>query len=184
MVDRHPLIVNSDAKQIQELPTGDYLYGSIPLGGIIMWSGNNDGTSVPTGWTLCDGNGGQLVNGIAIPNLVNQFIIGAKEVDSGSWKSNVETGTYAGSQTLKQSGGFKNAVLISHEHDVLTGTAGGSGGGFVSDRDSESAGSNGPDTVSIQTTGLSQNNSASTTQTGCDANLPPYYSLAYIIRTT
>ena len=43
--------------------------GTIPLGGIIMWSGTGSATAVPTGFTLCDGNSGTAVNGITIPDL-------------------------------------------------------------------------------------------------------------------
>ena len=44
-------------------------YGTIPVGGIIMWSGS----SVPDGWALCNG---QTANGIRTPNLVDRFILG------------------------------------------------------------------------------------------------------------
>ena len=43
--------------------------GTIPIGGIIMWSG----TSIPTGWALCNG---QTVNSIVTPNLSGRFIVG------------------------------------------------------------------------------------------------------------
>ena len=169
MADRRPLIINPAANQIQEITDSDSLIGNgtIPVGGIIMWSGSI--ASIPTGWALCNGSN-------STPDLRNTFVIGAHSDDGG----NAET-TVTGSAT--QSGGDKDAVLISHDHDVLTGTSGGSGGGFVSDRDSQSAGSNGPDTVSIQTTGIDASGSASTSQTGTNANLPPYYALAYIMRT-
>ena len=44
----------------------------VPKGGIIMWSGavNN----VPTGWRLCDGTD---VNGVAVPDLRERFVVGA-----------------------------------------------------------------------------------------------------------
>jgi len=42
--------------------------GTIPVGGIIMWSGSV--ASVPTGWALCDGTSGT-------PDLRNRFIVGA-----------------------------------------------------------------------------------------------------------
>ncbi|MBI4325506.1 MAG: tail fiber protein [Chloroflexi bacterium] len=41
-------------------------YGTIPLGGIIMWSGS----SVPDGWALCNGQNGT-------PDLRNRFIVGS-----------------------------------------------------------------------------------------------------------
>lgn len=42
--------------------------GTIPIGGIILWSGSV--ASIPTGWHLCDGTTGT-------PNLENLFVIGA-----------------------------------------------------------------------------------------------------------
>lgn len=43
--------------------------GTIPVGGIIMWSGS----TVPVGWTTCNG---VTVNGITPPDLRDKFIIG------------------------------------------------------------------------------------------------------------
>lgn len=47
-------------------------YGSIPIGGIIMWSGTQ--SEIPTGWALCDGG---TYYGRTTPNLTNRFIVGA-----------------------------------------------------------------------------------------------------------
>ena len=43
-------------------------YGTIPIGGIIMWSGAI--TAIPTGWKLCDGAN-------STPDLRDRFIMGA-----------------------------------------------------------------------------------------------------------
>ena len=45
-------------------------HGTIPLGGIIMWSGS----TVPDGWALCDGS---TSNGRVTPNLRDRFIVGS-----------------------------------------------------------------------------------------------------------
>ena len=183
MATRKPLIVNPDASQIQELPAGDSVdgiatltattfvgNGTIPVNGIIMWSGTI--AAIPTGWALCDGNNGT-------PNLTNKFVIGANADDGGVAKTNIETGTYSGTNIPKQSGGFKNAILISHTHTQSGGTTNDDGGAHVPG--SPAAGSA---MTNISTTGVNVNNGASTTQTGCDANLPPYFALAYIMRTS
>ena len=227
MVHRHPLIVNPSDNQIQELNENtDTLVGGIPLGGIIMWSGNASSTSVPTGFVLCDGNAsgsGAAINGITIPDLRNRFIIGANQVDSGVWKGDIETNGYSGSNIAKQSGGFKNAVLFSHSHTTnsiietgsnsaidLSGTvgkisetyatSGTATGVFQTDPPNEQSAPNTPGNPDsspcgafsmdvnhrhgTDTIGKSQNNSDSTTQTGNNANLPPYFALAYIIRVS
>ena len=120
--------------------------GILPSGGIIIWSGASN--AIPTGFVICDGNN-------STPDLRDRFVIGAGN-------------NYAVAAT----GGSKDAVVVAHDHDVKVGTAGGSGGGFVSDRESEAVGG-GTDTASIQSTGVS----------GTDKNLPPYYALCYIMKT-
>lgn len=46
-------------------------YGTIPVGGIILWSGRD----VPEGWSLCDGSNGT-------PNLVDRFVMGSGTGDA------------------------------------------------------------------------------------------------------
>lgn len=74
--------------------------GIVPVGGIIMWSGNV--ASIPTRWALCNGSNGT-------PDLRDRFIVGA-----GS--------TYAPGAT----GGSANAIAVSHSHtasSTFTGSA-------------------------------------------------------------
>ncbi|MCE2826758.1 MAG: tail fiber protein, partial [Verrucomicrobium sp.] len=47
-------------------------YGTVPLGGIILWSGAEN--AVPAGWALCNG---QSSNGRTTPDLRGRFVIGA-----------------------------------------------------------------------------------------------------------
>lgn len=47
-------------------------FGTVPLGGIIMWSGNS--TNVPDGYVLCDGVG--TYHGHDVPDLMDRFLIG------------------------------------------------------------------------------------------------------------
>ena len=212
MANRIPLIVNPGANQIQEFnESADSLLGAIPIGGIIMWSGSI--ATIPTNYALCNGSNGT-------PDLRNRFVIGANVDDSSVAKSNIETGTYSGSNIAKQSGGFKNAVLLSHSHTTtttieddsgsakdLTGSithisetydvSGTASGVFTKQSSGNSnvtgSSSNSP-TAGVtfdakhrhetDTKGTNVFNANSTTQTGCDANLPPYFALAYIMRTT
>jgi len=57
-------------------------------GMIMLWSGSV--TTIPTGWTLCDGNNGT-------PDLRNKFIVGAGDTyspgDTGGAASHIHTGT-------------------------------------------------------------------------------------------
>jgi len=92
-----------DANTISE--NGNQL---LPAGVIVMWSGSVN--SVPSGWTLCDGNNGT-------PNLTDRFIVGA----GNSYSS----GDAGGSGT---SGGSPQNVSTSsnggHNHSASIGTGG------------------------------------------------------------
>jgi len=55
--------------------------GTIPIGGIIMWSG----TTVPAGWALCDGQGGR-------PDLRGRFILGSGNGNGLTGRSTGQTG--------------------------------------------------------------------------------------------
>jgi microcystin-dependent protein len=130
----------------------------VPAGAIIMWSG----VSVPNGWQLCDGSAEAIAAGA--PNLTDKFVVGA-----GS--------TYS----LDATGGSADATLPSHNHGsgTLSSTASsnitastnalaGSSFGAASAWSAASAGITG----STTTEGASVTN----------ANLPPYYALAFIMK--
>lgn len=155
--------------------------GIIPSGGIIMWSGAI--AAIPTGWLLCDGTN-------STPDLRDRFVIGARQDDAGVAKTNI-TGS------LTQTGGSKDAIVVSHTHTatvtdsghVHTTTINGSALGH-----SQGGGAN-PLTASVptsspitanytsqtSTTGISVTN-ASAGSSGTNANLPPYYALAFIMK--
>jgi hypothetical protein len=138
--------------------------GFIPSGGIIMWSGSI--ASIPSGWYLCDG-----LN--STPDLRDRFIVGAGT-------------TYAVAAT----GGSPNAIVVSHTHTAtvtdpghthtINNTRGGNpdggapyiAGATISSNSDPTASNTTGITVGISTTGSSATN----------ANLPPYYALAYIMK--
>jgi hypothetical protein len=143
-----------------------------PSGGIVLWSGSV--ASIPSGWLLCNGSSGT-------PDLRDRFIVGA-----GS--------TYAVGAT----GGSANATLVSHTHtatSVVTdpghlhtfsargddGQGGsGAGTGVVGFDTNVGAGSglmvSATTGVTVATTNSTEGSSAT------NANLPPYYALAYIMK--
>lgn len=146
-----------------------------PAGGIMMWSGTI--ATIPTGWFLCNGSNGT-------PDLRDRFIVGARQDDAGVAKTNI-TGT------LTQTGGNKDAIVVTHTHTATIASAGlhshsyfpfgtGIGTGFgvaeafaesQPERITASAGAH-VHTATIDSAGAS----------GDNANLPPYYALAYIMR--
>lgn len=138
---------------------------SIPTNIVIIWSGAI--IDIPDGWFLCDGQNGT-------PNLQNRFVVGAGN-------------TYA----LDTTGGNKDAAVISHTHSISLNTTGShthtySGG-------QSSGGVNnvgfGPYEGTLRTvTAIGENGGHTHTLTsstignsGVNANMPPYYALAYIM---
>jgi hypothetical protein len=143
---------------------------SFPIGGIIMWSGSI--ATIPTKWQLCDGTNGT-------PDLRNRFIVGA-----GS--------TYA----VNATGGSADAIVVSHTHSVTgtTNTTGAHTHGMpqanVVGGGSNSICGSSPSGSFIQTASAGEHShtvtgTAETTgSSGTNANLPPYFALAYIMRVT
>lgn len=143
------------------------LANGIPSGCIVMWSGSI--ATIPSGWYLCNGSN-------STPDLRDRFIVGA-----GS--------TYAVADT----GGSANAIVVSHTHTATStvtdpghlhtisginvAAASGSGNFQISGGGSPSASTNSTTTgITVATT------NASTGASGTNANLPPYYALAYIMK--
>jgi hypothetical protein len=138
--------------------------GGLPSGCIVLWSGSV--ASIPSGWYLCNGSNGT-------PDLRNRFIVGA-----GS--------TYAVGGT----GGSADAIVVSHTHTATdsghthnvaipayAGTD--AGGGAIAD------GTSSPTSTIVNVTSNSGSASISVSTTGSsgtNANLPPYYALAYIMK--
>jgi len=154
--------------------TGTPTWGSgFPSGGIIMWSGTI--ATIPSGWLLCNGSSGT-------PDLRNRFIIGAFSDDSGTAKTTV-TGTST------QTGGSKDAIVVSHTHTatvtdpghVHTYTFKSTTGGTLEGGDPNSVSNTTVNTGSA-VTGISVTN-ASAGSSGTNANLVPYYALAFIMKS-
>jgi hypothetical protein len=134
---------------------------SLPTGAIILWSGSLG--SVPTGYVLCDGNN-------STPDLRDRFIIGA-----GS--------TYAVGAT----GGSADAIVVSHTHTATVTDpghvhSGGATGTLLPVNNVPYYNFNVPGNTGSAVTGISVTN-ATAGVSGTGANLPPYYALAYIMKT-
>lgn len=149
------------------------LANGVPSGCILLWSGSI--ASIPSGWVLCNGSSGT-------PDLRNRFVVGA-----GS--------TYAVAAT----GGSADATLVSHTH-TFSGTTGSmnrnnphshvypghlNGGGGNPGGDL-----NGLDNYGYRTYDTDVNHehsfsgtTASSGSSATNANLPPYYALAYIMKS-
>lgn len=139
---------------------------ALPSGVILIWSGAS--SAIPAGWYLCNGTNGT-------PDLRDRFVVGA-----GS--------TYVVGNT----GGSKDAVLVSHTHtatvtdpghthsinnstNVLRATSGSNGSNSGTNWRNDTISNN------SATTGITVSNSTEGVS-GTNANLPPYYALCYIMK--
>lgn len=162
--------------------------GTIPIGGIIMWSGTI--AAIPTGWALCDGNNGT-------PNLLDRFIVGAGSgyaVASTGGANSVALTTdempshdHGGSTT--GDGGHTHAGIRLGASTRADGISGGDNATYVRVSDSAGAGTGAgtnPIIISSTTTSYTAHNHGIGAQGGNAAheNRPPYYALAFIMRTT
>ena len=163
-----------------QIATTAFVYNNaIPSGVIVMWSGSI--ASIPSGWYLCNGSNNT-------PDLRNRFIVGA-----GSTYSVADTGGSADAITVAHTHTFSATTDSSgtHAHEARTGNSDGSFGALrnamqtvnsnealrlLNPANNQYIGNAGAHTHSISGT------TASTGSSGTNANLPPYYALAYIMK--
>lgn len=139
--------------------------GTIPLGGIIMWSG----ATVPTGWALCNG---QTVNGYTTPDLRDRFVVG-----SGS---SYAVGNTGGANTVA----LTTAQMPNHDHtfwDYYFAEANNMGVAYGYYTGVNRVGSGDTDTDNSYL--FHVDNWTSAVGSGsAHENRPPYYALAFIMR--
>jgi microcystin-dependent protein len=142
---------------------------SIPTGVIVMWSG----TTIPSGWALCDGTN-------STPDLRNRFIVGANDASKTGITTqtgpgfNATTGVIDDTYEPGDIGGETShqltvAELAAHTHTEQYNTA-------SSGQDQAGSGSGDNDNTSTR-------NSGSTGGDKYHENRPPYYALAFIMKT-
>lgn len=145
----------------------DPVPGTVPVGGIIMWSGAV--ATIPGGWALCDGTNDT-------PDLRGKFVIGAGGAynpdDSGG--NAAFTHSSGGSHTHNSQGGHAHDNIGSHGHSLQAGAAVALGTDF---------------SVATDAAGTHQHNTQGAHthdtlggHTHDQHPLPPYYALAFIMR--
>lgn len=168
---------------------------TIPIGGIIMWSGNI--VNIPSWWKLCDGNNGTI-------DLTDQFVVGAGDTyavdatggsSTGDWSHTHSGTTGSGGEHTH---GYTVEGETGHTHDdyesgdaleSITVAEGNWSWGLKTDHHHKF------DLTAVAHThtnrdGTSSSNSNHTHSVGpCDESgsdsldiRPPYYALAYIQR--
>jgi hypothetical protein len=143
-------------------------------GMIMMWSGTI--ATIPSGWLLCNGSSGT-------PDLRNRFVIGAFSDNAG-----VANTTITGSST--QTGGSKDAIVVSHTHTATVTDPGHTHtiAGFAFQASGAAQSNTGTNEFTVNrivaasnTTGITVSNSTEGSS-GTNANLVPYYALAFIMK--
>jgi microcystin-dependent protein len=148
---------------------------TVPVGAILMWSGSI--ASIPSGWALCDGTSGT-------PDLRDRFIVGAG--------SSYAVGATGGQNQVTLAYGEMPAH--AHTFSATTSTNGDHSHGavpqFINDND---RGVGNASLFSLDNAGQttiagahSHTVSGSTSVEGSSAaheNRPPFFALAYIMRT-
>jgi hypothetical protein len=185
-----------DPSSTQDAATKSYVDTSIPVGGIIMWSGTI--AAIPSNWRLCNGSNGT-------PDLTNKFVICAN-VDASTTGTGGSSGVTRAHTNIEGSnlltGGSKDAVVVTHSHTASSDSKGahthpvtaegsyftiaaqsnpfndyykyaGSLNGEIkaSTLTATSAGEH-THTITVNDNGVS----------GSNKRLPPYYALAFIMR--
>jgi len=169
--------------------TGFIGYGATPIGGIIMWSGS----TVPDGWTLCNG---ATNNGITPPNLSGRFVVGIGSNGTTSY-SHSNTGgqdavTLSASQMPQHNHTFTTSYNGYHTHQIERLPYDSHGSGISMQSMGESSKSDeswsGVDTrnrgASISANGNHNHNGTTANKGSSTAheNRPAYYAIAYIMR--
>jgi hypothetical protein len=170
----------------------------VPVGGVIMFAGLV--AAIPAGWQLCDGTNGT-------PDLRDKFIVAARQDDAGQTKTNItgaltKTGgskdsivvahTHTGNtggQSADHTHSGNTLAGGDHNHNVQLANAGGrftaAGDTGVMASGFTNTSNAGSHTHAFSTLGASGNHTHSFTTdstgaSGANANLPPYYALAFI----
>jgi hypothetical protein len=180
--------IGTDSTQIA---TTAFVRDIIPTGVITMWYGSI--AAIPTGWYLCDGTN-------STPDLRDRFIVGA-----GSTYAVAATGGSANAtlvshtHTASSSSSFTGSALGTHTHTAtdsghahtanaqagggygqpsgqITAFSGNTGTGFANITVASASAGTPAGSVSTSTSISTEGSSAT------NANLPPYYALAYIMK--
>ena len=130
---------------------------TVPVGVVVMWSGST--VNIPRGWALCDGNNGT-------PDLRGRFVVGVDNVD----------------YSMGSIGGEKEVALTveqmpRHQHQVLPYSGLEGAGGYISRNNITASTYANSSNMTMPTGGGAGGNTMS------HENRPPYYALAYIMKT-
>ena len=154
--------------------SADNVYGGIPIGGIILWSGkqSTSAPNVPDGWQLCDGTNNT-------PDLRGRFVVGYNSDDPSFNEIDASGGEKEHTLTVDEMPSHGHSITDpGHLHNQIHHTASPGSVTIVPTLGEGSYISKYGDTPSV-TTGITIDPSGGGQPHN---NLPPYYVLAYIMR--
>ena len=139
--------------------------GTIPIGGIIMWSGTT--SDIPAGWTLCNG---VASNGRTPPDLRDRFIVGAGSAYIPKATGGATTHTLAATNLPTFSITYGDIYYSENAGSVSVSSAGLNKGKGSGNSDSDNSGWE-----------ISRTATYTGSATAID-HRPPYMALCYIMR--
>ena len=139
--------------------------GTIPIGGIIMWSGTT--LDIPAGWALCNG---VASNGLTPPDLRDRFIVGAGSAYNPKATGGATTHTLAATNLPTFSITYGDIYYSENAGTVSVSTSGLNKGKGSGNSDSDNSGWE-----------ISRTATYSGSATAID-HRPPYMALCYIMR--
>ena len=158
-------------------------------GMIMLWSGSTG--TIPSGWALCNGSNGT-------PNLRNRFVVGAGSTyavnaTGGSANATLVSHNHTASTSVATKTGLNGTLTLLNRggSSGASSLMANSSGSIVRNNSTGSYGAGwqgeGGSNSSTATLTLNHNHSASTSvnsagSSATNANLPPYYALAYIMK--
>lgn len=159
-----------------------FVHNVLPKGIVMLWSGSS--ASIPSGWALCNG---ATIGSLVTPDLRDKFLVGAGTTyivgaTGGSADSIVVSHTHTNSVTTVADHSHPSGIRLEAATASTYGVAyTAPSGNCVDHIDTNTTFSNytlpagaHTHTVTVDSAGVS----------GTNTNLPPYYALCYIIKTT
>lgn len=152
------VVAIDNSGEMKSMNTNDFFNMLIPKGLIVAWNSE----AAPKGWAICNGNNGQPINDVVIPDLRGKFVYGS--IDN---------------KNLHATGGKETHALTidefpNHTHEVQNNinknnscSCGGGGCGCLQHKETTNG-------LVIGTTGNNKPHE----------NMPPYLVLNYIIKVT
>ena len=167
---------NVDLNSSSNNPNKFIGYGTIPIGGIIMWNGDSPPTGEDDGWALCNG---ETVNGHTTPDLRGRFIMSStygnvNVAGEGNATYQVTEGGNTGGEQFVE---LSIQEIPSHTHEYQDRHL------EVEGEPTEAEKHEGNQRLFVQSQLLIEyDDTGATGGDGSHENRPPFYVLAYIMR--